>query len=85
MFKLTIVRKLTDAEKELRRMEVRLKKHVSRGRKRPFTELRGLWKEAGAISEEKVRKAEIHRPGVMVPPSRGLQRLTRPIASLNLV
>jgi hypothetical protein len=51
MTKLTIVRKLTDAERELRRMEVQLKKHVSRGRKRPFTQLRGLWKEAGAISE----------------------------------
>ncbi len=48
MTKLTIVRKLTDAEKELRRMEVRLKQHASRGRKRPFTELRGLWKEARA-------------------------------------
>jgi len=59
MTKLTIVRKLTDAEKELRRMEVRLKKHVSRGRKRPFTELRGLWKEARAVSEEDIRKAEI--------------------------
>jgi hypothetical protein len=61
MTKLTIVRRLTDAEKELHRMEVRLKKHVSRGRKRPFAELLGLWKEAGAISEEDVRKAEIHR------------------------
>ena len=59
MTKLTIVRKLTDAEKELRRMEVRLEKHVSRGRKRPFSELRGLWKEARAISEEDIRKAEI--------------------------
>jgi hypothetical protein len=60
MTKLTIVRKLTDAEKELRRMEVQLKKHVSRGRKRPFTQLRGLWKEARAITEEEIRKAEIH-------------------------
>lgn len=59
MTKLTIVRKLTDAEKELRRMEVRLKQHVSSGRKRPFTELRGLWKEARAINEEDIRKAEI--------------------------
>ncbi|GEM_PF-1947287 len=59
MTKLTIVRKLTDAEKELRRMEVQLKKHVSRGRKRPFTQLRGLWKEARAITEEEIRKAEI--------------------------
>lgn len=58
MTKLTIVRKLTDAEKELHRMEVRLKKHVSRGRKRPFTELRGLWKETRAISEEDIRKAQ---------------------------
>ena len=62
MTKLTIVRKLTDAEKELRRMEVRLKQHVSRGRKRPFTELRGLWKETRAISEEDIRKAEIRCP-----------------------
>lgn len=53
------MRKLTDAEKELRRMEVRLKQHVSRGRKRPFTELRGLWKEAGAVSEADIRKAVI--------------------------
>jgi hypothetical protein len=59
MTKLTIVRKLTDAEKELRRMEVRLKQHVSSGRKRPFTELRGLWKKARAVSEEDIRKAEI--------------------------
>ena len=59
MTKLTIVRKLTDAEKELRRMEGRLKQHVSHGRKRPFTELRGLWKKARAISEEDIRKAEI--------------------------
>jgi|WetSurMetagenome_2_1015567.scaffolds.fasta_scaffold342864_1 hypothetical protein len=59
MTKLAIVRKLTDAEKELHRTEVRLKKHVSRGRKRPFTELRGLWKEARAVSEENIRKAEI--------------------------
>jgi hypothetical protein len=62
MTKLTIVRKLTDAEKELRQMEVRLKKHVSRGRKRPFTELRGLWKEARNINEEDIRKTEIRYP-----------------------
>jgi hypothetical protein len=31
MTKLIIVQKLTDAGKELRRMEVRLKKHVARG------------------------------------------------------
>jgi hypothetical protein len=62
MTKLTIVRKLTDAEKELRQMEVRLKKHVSRGRKRPFAELRGLWKEARNTNEEDIRKAEIRYP-----------------------
>ena len=59
MTKLAIVQKLTDAEKELRRMEVRLKKRVSRGRKRPFTRLRGLWKGARPISEEDIKKAEI--------------------------
>jgi hypothetical protein len=59
MTKLTIVRKLTDAEKELRRMEVRLKKHVSRGKKRPFSQLRGLWKDAQAIGEEDIKKAQI--------------------------
>jgi hypothetical protein len=59
MTKLTIVRKLTDAEKELRRMEVRLKKHVSRGQKRPFSQLRGLWKGAQAIGEEDIKKAHI--------------------------
>ncbi len=59
MTKLTIVRKLTDAEKELRRMEVRLKKHVSRGQKRRFSQLRGLWKDAQAIGKEDSRKVEL--------------------------
>jgi len=57
--KLTIVRKLTSAEQELRRMESRLKKQLTRGRKRPFTELRGLWKGSRAINEEDIKKAEI--------------------------
>jgi len=56
------MQKLTAAEKELRRMEVRLKKHVSRGRKRPFSGLRGLWKDAPAISEEDIKRAQIHYP-----------------------
>lgn len=59
MTKLVIVQRLTDAEKELRRMEVRLKKHVSRSGKRPFSGLRGLWKSARVISEEDIKKAEI--------------------------
>ena len=37
-------------------METRLKKHVSRGRKLPFTELRGLWKDARTTSEENITK-----------------------------
>ena len=59
MTKLTIVRRLTDAEKELRRMEVCLKKQVSRGQKRPFSQLRGLWKDAQAIGEGDIRKVEL--------------------------
>jgi hypothetical protein len=59
MTKLTIVRKLTDTEKEPRRMEVRLKKHVSGGHKRPFSRLRGLWYDAQAIGKEDNRKVEL--------------------------
>jgi hypothetical protein len=59
MTRLTIVRKLTDAEKELRRMEARLKKQVSRTGKRPFTGLRGLWKGAARITDEDIKRAEI--------------------------
>ena len=59
MTRLAIVQKLTSAEKELRRMEVRLKKQVTRGGKRPFAGLRGLWKGSGTITEEDIKKAEI--------------------------
>lgn len=59
MTRLAIVRKLTNAEQELRRMEVRLRKQVTRGRKRPFAGLRGLWKDHRAITEEDIKKAEI--------------------------
>jgi len=59
MTRLAIVQKITNAEQELRRMEVRLKKHVTRGRKRPFAGLRGLWKGSRAITEEDIKKAEI--------------------------
>jgi hypothetical protein len=59
MTRLAIVQKLTNAEKELRRMEVRLKKQATRGGKRPFTGLRGLWKGSRAITEEDIEKAEI--------------------------
>jgi len=59
MTKLAIVQKLTSAEQELRRMQIRLKKQVTRGRKRPFAELRGLWKGSRAITEEDIKKAEI--------------------------
>jgi len=54
-----IIRRLTDAERELRRMEVHLRRYVSRGEKRPFSQLRGLWEDAQAIGEEDVKKARI--------------------------
>ena len=50
MTRLTIVQKLTGAEQELRRMEIRLKKQVTRGRKRPLAGIRGLWKGSRAIT-----------------------------------
>jgi len=59
MTRLTIVRKITSAEQELRRMEIRLKQQVTRGRKRPFTALRGLWKNSQAVTEKDIKKAEI--------------------------
>ena len=59
MTKLSIVRKMTSAELELRQLEARLKKQVSRGRKRPFAALRGLWKNSRDITEEDIKKAEI--------------------------
>jgi len=63
MTRLAIVQKLTSAEKELRRMEVRLKKQVTRGGKRPFAGLRGLWKGSRTITEEDIEKAEIRCSG----------------------
>ena len=40
-------------------MELRLKKRAARRKKPPLSELRGLWKDYGDISEAEIRKAEV--------------------------
>lgn len=55
----TIARKITALERELRQMELRLKKRAARRKKPPLSELRGLWKDYGDISEDEIHKAEI--------------------------
>ncbi|MFO7675140.1 MAG: hypothetical protein R6X12_02315 [bacterium] len=55
----TIAQKITALEQELRRMELRLKKRAARRKKPPLSELRGLWKDCGDLTEAEIRKAEV--------------------------
>lgn len=65
--KTAIAGRLESIERELRTLRAQLLSLEPRprgktGRKRPFTELYGIWKELGDISEEEIRKSEYRIP-----------------------
>ncbi|MFO7651029.1 MAG: hypothetical protein R6X13_06810 [bacterium] len=55
----TIAKRMSAIEKELRQLELRLKRRAARGKKPPLTELRGLWKSCGDIGEDEIRRVEV--------------------------